>query len=180
MTLNKITLEKNWYALLTRSRFENVVTKMIEKKSIDVFLPKVKVKSKRIDRHKMINVPLFPGYLFVNISLDPREQLKVLKTVGAVRLLGSHQGPVLVPEAHIESLKIITGNGIKIITGNQGQVLEQGEPVMIVNGPMSGVKGEFMQYKGKGRVIIRIEALGQFAGVEIDEEDLEKLPPVLL
>ena len=83
-----MTSDKHWYALLTRSRFENVVTKNIQKKSIEVFLPKIKVKSKRRDRRLMIDVPLFPGYVFVNISLDPREQLHVLKTIGAVRLPG--------------------------------------------------------------------------------------------
>ncbi|MBF0200299.1 MAG: UpxY family transcription antiterminator [Desulfamplus sp.] len=172
-------LEKNWYALLTRSRFENVVTDIVEKKSIEIFLPKIKVKSKRRDRHKMINVPLFPGYIFVKISLDPREQLQVLKTVGAVRLLGGPQGPVPVPETHIESLKIITGSGMDVFTGNTGPALKQGEPVMVINGPMAGARGEFMKYKGTGRVIIRIEALGQYAAVEIDEDDLEKVPPIL-
>ena len=88
-----MTSDKNWYALLTRSRFENVVTKSIQKKSIEVFLPKIKVKSKRRDRRLVIDVPLFPGYVFVNISLDPREQLHVLKTMGAVRLLGYQNGP---------------------------------------------------------------------------------------
>lgn len=172
-------LKKEWFALLTRSRFENVVTEMIQKKSISVFLPKIKVKSKRKDRHKMIDVPLFPGYTFVNISKDPREQLSVLKTVGAVRLLGAAQGPIPIPENHIESLKIVTGSGSEIITGFLGPNFQKGDPVMIVNGPMAGAKGEFLNYKGEDRVIIRIEALGQFAGVEIDAEDIETVPPIL-
>ena len=172
-------LKKEWFALLTRSRFENVVTEMIEKKSVPVFLPKIKVKSKRKDRHKMIDIPLFPGYTFVNISKDPREQLTILKTVGAVRLLGASQGPISIPETHIESLKIITGNDADIITGFAGPNLKKGDPVMIINGPMSGVKGEFLNYKGEDRVIIRIEALGQFAGVEIDPNDIEPLPSIL-
>ncbi|SLM33275.1 Transcriptional antiterminator (SH3-like protein) [Desulfamplus magnetovallimortis] len=171
-------LEKQWFTLLTRSRFENIVTDMIKKKSIEVFLPTIRVRSRRKDRNLMINAPLFPGYLFVNISLDPREQLKVLKTTGAVRLLGSQQKPLPVPDTHIESLKIITRSGTDIITDSVTSVLKKGEPVLIINGPMAGATGEFMQYKGKGRVIIRIEALGQFAGVEIDEADLEKLPPI--
>jgi len=174
-----VILEKKWYALLTKSRFENVVTEAIRKKSIDIFFPRVKMQSKRKDRKKIIDVPLFPGYLFVNISLDPREHLNVVKTVGAVRLLGSNSGPMSIPEQHIESLKIITASGPEVITGPNASLIH-GDPVIVVNGPMSGVKGEFVMHKGKGRVIIRVDALGQFAGVEIDAYNIEKLPPILL
>ncbi len=168
-------LVSQWYALLTRSRFENVVHDHILKKSVTVFLPKIRVKSQRKDRNKMIHVPLFPGYVFVNIPPTPEEQLKVLKTIGAVRLLGYRDGPVAIPDRHIESLKIITHAGMDVITGPD-KGLAKGDPVLVINGPMTGATGEFVQYKGRGRVIIRIDALGQFAGVEIDEQDVEKAP----
>ncbi|MFH1154252.1 MAG: UpxY family transcription antiterminator [Pseudomonadota bacterium] len=170
--------DKQWFALLTKSRFENVVNTGIEKKSIEVFLPKIRVRSKRKDRKLMIDLPLFPGYLFVKISPEPEEQLRVLKTNGAVRLLGYKDGPVPVPSEQIESLRIITGSGLEVFTGSDSR-LKQGESVMVINGPFAGVKGEFVKYKGKNRVLIKIDALAQFAGVEIDEEDIERLPPIL-
>jgi len=49
----------------------------------------------------------------------------------------------------------------------------------VVYGPFAGVIGTFARYKGKGRVIVNIEALGQFAGVDVSEEDIEKLPEIL-
>ncbi len=171
--------DKKWYALLTRSRFENVVHDCIIKKSIKVFLPKIKVLSKRRDRRVMINVPLFPGYLFVKTSSEPERQLEILKTTGAVRLLGYNNGPVPVPSSNINSLKIITESGLEVIRGNIAG-LSKGTPVIIVSGPMAGVKGEFIKYKGnKSRVIIRIETMGQFAGVETDKNNLERLPDIM-
>ncbi len=173
-----MTNDKHWYTLLTKSRFENVVYTGIIKKSLDVFLPKIKVRSKRKDRKLMIDVPLFPGYVFVNISLDPYEQLKVLKTYGAVRILGSNAGPIPVPDEQIESLRIITGTGLDVLTG-AGARLKRGEMVQVIAGPFAGVRGEFIRYKGKNRVVIHIETLGQFAGVEINEDDIERLPMIL-
>lgn len=170
---------KKWYALLTRSRFENVVHDCITKKSIEVFLPKIKVLSTRKDRRIMIDAPLFPGYLFVKTSSDPEHQLKILKTTGAVRLLGYNNGPVPVPSSTIHSLKIMTESGMEVIRGTI-DTLSQGTPVIITKGPMAGVKGEFIRYKGnKSRVIIRIETMGQFAGVETDKDNLEKLPDIM-
>lgn len=168
----------NWFALLTRSNFEQTVFNSILKKKIPVFLPKIKRKSKRKDRNLMIEVPLFPGYVFVKTSTRSEDQLKVLKTTGAVRLLGNQSSPVPVPEVHIESLKILVQSDMDLITGACTN-LESGDSVVILEGPMAGVRGEFASYKGKGRVIIKVDALGQYVGVEVEEDNIEKIPDLL-
>lgn len=165
----------HWFALLTRSNFEKTVYASITKKKIDVFLPQIKKKSQRKDRNLMIEVPLFPGYIFVKTGIGPAEQLNILKTTGAVRLLGNKTGPVPVPESQIESLKIITSVNTDLVTGTSIR-LKKGDPVMILEGPMAGAKGEFTYYKGQGRVVIKIDVLGQYCGVDVDEENVEKLP----
>ena len=166
-----------WYALHTKSRFENVVSEGLAKKTLTVFLPKITVKSRRRDRHKMIRVPLFPGYIFVKTDLSPNEHLEILKTTGAVRLIGSKQGPVSIPDATIDSLKIMVGTDQEVITGTR---FKKGDRVMVINGPFTGVTGVFSSYRGDGRVIVNIEALGQFAAVNVDADDVEKLPEILL
>ena len=45
-------LERFWYVLHTKSRFENVVNEGLIKKSFEVFLPKIKVRSRRRDRRR--------------------------------------------------------------------------------------------------------------------------------
>ena len=146
------------------------------KKSVEVFLPKIKVRSKRRDRRLMINVPLFPGYVFVKTDLNPYRHLEIVKTAGAVRLIGTKGGPVPVPSATIESLKIMVAADSPVTTGNR---LRRGDRVMVVAGPFTGVTGTFVRYRGKGRVVVNIEALGQHAGVDVDEQDVELLPKIL-
>lgn len=165
-----------WYALHTRSRFENVVNEGLGKKTLDVFLPKITVKSRRRDRHKMIRVPLFPGYVFVRTDLNPVEHIEILKTTGAVRLIGSGRKPVAIPDATIDSLKIMVATDGDIITGTR---FKKGDRVMVVSGPFAGVTGIFASYRGDDRVIVNIEALGQFAAVNVGVEDVEKLPEIL-
>ncbi|MGD2149549.1 MAG: UpxY family transcription antiterminator [Desulfobacterales bacterium] len=174
MKLSNLTY--SWYVLHTKSRFENVVNEGLMKKSIEVFLPKVQVKSKRRDRKAMIRVPLFPGYLFVKSDLNPNEHLEIVKTVGAVRLIGNKDGPIPVPSDTIKSLEIMVGGNNPVITGTR---FKKGDRVIVVYGPFAGVIGTFARYKGKGRVIVNIEALGQFAGVDVSEEDIEKLHEIL-
>lgn len=169
-------LKYSWYVLHTKSRFENVVNEGLVKKSMEVFLPKVQVRSRRRDRKMMIRVPLFPGYLFVKSNLNPTEHLEIVKTVGVVRLIGNKEGPISVPTETIDSLKIMVKGDNAVTTGTR---FRKGDRVIVVHGPFTGVIGTFGRYRGKGRVIVNIEALGQYAGVDVSEEDIEILPEIL-
>ena len=174
--MESFELTAAWYALHTKSRFENVVNEGLHKKSLEVFLPKITVKSKRRDRKLMIQVPLFPGYIFVKTDLNPYEHIEILKTTGAVRLVGNSGGPVSISETTIESLKIMVATEHPITTGSR---FKKGDRVLVVDGPFAGVIGTFVRYRGQERVIVNIEALGQFAAVEVSEDDVEKLPEIL-
>jgi transcription elongation factor/antiterminator RfaH len=159
-----------WYVLHTRSRFENVVHDGLVKKSLEVFLPKIQVPSRRKDRSVMLKVPLFPGYLFVKSNLKPREHIEIVKTTGAVNLIGSKDGPVPVPDETIASLQIMVNADQHISTGRR---FRKGDRVMVVQGPFTGVKGTFARYGRRGRVVVHIDALSQYAAVEVDENDVE-------
>ncbi len=166
----------SWYVLHTKSRFENVVRDGLYKKKVDAFLPKITVQSKRKDRKKMIRVPLFPGYVFVKSDLNPNHHLDIVKTVGAVKLVGNNQGAIPVPTETIESLKIMVASNQPVETGYQ---FDKGDQVMVIDGPFAGVIGIFDRYGGQGRIVVHIEALGQFAAVEVDVEDVEKVPAIV-
>ena len=81
-----------------------------------------------------------------------------------------------VPDETVASLKIMVSTELPVNTGNR---LQKGDRVMVVAGPFAGVTGTFVRYGGQGRVIVNIEALGQYAGVEVSEEDMEILPKIL-
>lgn len=171
--MNTNNLARSWYVLHTKSRFENVVNELLVKKSMEVFLPKVKVKSKRRDRKILIRIPLFPGYLFVKTDLNPYEHIEIVKTTGAVRLVGNKDCPISVAQDTIEALKIMAASDHPITTGAR---FKKGDRVIVIHGTFAGVTGTFVRYRGKGSVIVEVEALGQFAGVEVSEEDVEILP----
>lgn len=165
---------QSWYVLHTRSRFEQVVFDGLEGKRLDTFLPKITVMSKRRDRRKKIRIPLFPGYVFVKSDLNAHERLEIVKTIGVVRIVGNKDGPVSVPAQSIESLRIMVAGENEVHTGRIR--LKKGDRVMVVEGPFAGVMGTFVRYKGAERVIVSVEALGQFAAVDVSEECVEKLP----
>jgi len=169
-------LQQLWYVLHTKSRHENIVNDGLLRKSMEVYLPKITVPSKRRDRKKTIRVPLFPGYLFVKTDLHPHIHLEIVKVAGAVRFIGNNRGPLPITDETIESLKIMVESDSSVTTGNN---LKKGDKVMVIHGPLEGVIGTFVRYGGKGRIVVNVEALGQYAGVEVNEDDIEILPKIL-
>ncbi|HKD92231.1 MAG TPA: transcription termination/antitermination NusG family protein, partial [Terriglobales bacterium] len=65
-----------WYAAQTCSRHEKRVSEYLGSRSIESFLPLYTTQRRWADRKARVELPLFPGYLFVRIPLA--ERLRVL------------------------------------------------------------------------------------------------------
>ena len=171
--MDKSEIGQAWYVLHTRSRFEQVVFDGLQRKTLEAFLPKMTAMSKRRDRRLKIRVPLFSGYCFVRSDLTAHERLEIVKTPGVVSIVGNKGGPLAVPDEAIDSLQIMASGEDPIATGSR---LRKGDRVMVVEGSFVGVIGTFVRYRGQGRVVVSIEALGQYASVVVPEEHVERLP----
>ena len=169
MTENQL----KWYAIHSRSRHEDVVCRGLEKKLIEVFLPKMQVMSRRKDRKKRILIPILPGYVFVHSDLKPDQHLDILKTYGVVRIIGIQGKPVPVKDEEIASLKTLHGTDRTV--RNQAY-MKKGDRIMIMEGPLKGLTGFYMSHKGKvDRVVISIELLQRSLSVEVEDLILEKI-----
>ena len=162
----------NWYAVHTRSRFEQKVYTGINGKSIEVFLPRIQVMSRRKDRRKKILVPLIPGYVFVHTTLDYEEHLNILKTVGVVRMIGFEGKPIPVNDHEIASLKILDGTDRTV---QNRDYIKTGDRVIIMEGPLKGLMGFYLHHRGQSKVVVSVELLHRSLEVEIEDWALEKI-----
>src|SRR5215831_20920262 len=93
----------HWYAIQTRSRHEKVVRDQLAAKGIAQLLPIWRKRSAWKDRIKVVEVPLFSGYLFSYFPLQDR--VAVLETIGVVRIVGICGKPVPVPDEQIAAVR---------------------------------------------------------------------------
>lgn len=162
-----------WYALHTRSRFEQVVYNGLRGKSLEAFLPKVQVMSRRKDRRKKILVPLLPGYVFVQSELEPYRYWEIIKTVGVVRMVTFKGRPVPANNVEIDSLMVLDGTDRTV---ENRAFMKKGDRVMIMDGPLKGLVGFYLKHKGKSeKVVVSIELLKRSMAVDIDGWALEKI-----
>ncbi len=167
--------EKEWYALYVQVNHEKEVVKRLEQKEVSCFLPLMEAWSKRLDRRKKVHLPLFPGYVFVNVHLDSYANLNIVKTSGALNLLRNSEGPLSIPSYQIENLQTIINSTqpLKIHT-----YLKEGEWIRVVRGPLAGCIGILNRLDLKrGRLIVGIDIIKKSVSVELDVEDVESTLP---
>jgi len=122
------------------------------------------------DRKKLVELPLFPGYLFV--YLQPYEEgfLSVLRTRGAVNLLSAEAGvPRPVPEEEINSLMLVLESGQKIDIYPE---LRHGSRVRIKRGPLQGAVGTLENREDEYKFMVNIDILGRSVGVMVYADDI--------
>jgi transcriptional antiterminator NusG len=164
---------QRWYALHTRSHFEQKVYEGLRGKSIEGFYPRIQVISRRKDRRKKIMVPMLPGYVFVLSDLKAEEHLKIIKTIGVVRIVSFRGKPIPASEEEISSLKILDGTDRTV--QNQ-DYMKKGDRVMIMEGPLKGLIGYYLRHKAQSeKVVVTIELLKRSLAVEIEGWALEKI-----
>ena len=162
-----------WYALHTRSHFEQKVYDGLCRKSIEAFLPRIEVISRRRDRRKMILIPMLSGYVFVFSDLGPENHLEILKTIGVVRMLGFKGKPIPAREEEISSLMILDGTNRTV---QSRDYVKKGDRVMIMEGPLKGLVGFYLRHKGQSdKVVVSVELLQRSLSVEIEDWALEKI-----
>ncbi len=162
-----------WYALHSRSRHEEVVFKGLCNKSIESFLPRMQVMSRRKDRRKRIWVPLLPGYVFVRSDLNSYQYLEILKTYGVVRIIGIQGKPVPVKDEEISSLKVLNDTDRTV---RNRAFMHTGDRIRIMEGPLKGLTGFYLRHKDRSeKVVVSIDLLKRSISVEIENWAVEKL-----
>ena len=163
----------NWYALYVKSRHEFVTQGELIRKGVCTFLPTVRRLSQWKDRKKLVELPLFPGYLFVYIQPDAESFVHVLRSRGAVDIVTAEPGvPASVPHEEIDSLMILLESGQKIdIYPN----LRQGTRVRVKRGPLHGAVGTLESREEQHKFLVNVDILGRSVGVMIFADDVEPL-----
>jgi transcription termination/antitermination protein NusG len=165
-----------WYAVHTRSRHESTVCDGLSLKSIDAFLPKIEAWSRRKDRRKKIQVPMFPGYLFVQLATaDNQARLDILKTAGVVKILGTTGGniPIPVPDETIEAIRRLVDSKVEIQHYRYPRV---GERARILDGPFREIEGIVVKADPrKDLFVITIEILQRAVAIEMQGFQVERI-----
>lgn len=155
--------ERPWYVIQTRSRFEKKCTDFLTKNGVSVYLPLQKKMSVWSDRIKQIEIPLFPGYLFVQFSESERYQ--ILNTPGIVRFVsfGGKYATINTKQMNAVQKAITSDLELEVVN----IIFEPGQEVLITSGPFKDNYARLVRHNGKGKLLLAIDSIGKGILLEI-------------
>jgi transcription termination/antitermination protein NusG len=162
----------HWYPLYVKSRSEKKVYTALTEKNYEVYLPLFKTKRRWSDRWKKVQLPMFPGYIFVRTN--PKHKTFILSIDNVVGFIIFNREMARIPDEQIDIIRRFTEHPelVRVGTGK----LREGQWVKVTSGPFSGMKGRISKVKNMSRLHIGIDVLSRILSVEIDEVDVTVLP----
>jgi transcription antitermination factor NusG len=164
---------RKWFAVYTKCRHEKRVVQHLAQREITHYLPLYRaVRSWKSCSQVTLDLPLFPGYVFVNVSGS--ERVRALQVPGVVTMVGGVDGrPASISEEEIESLRA----GLLHRDAEPHPYLTAGQRVRIRSGALSGIEGTVVRVKNGLRVVLSLDLIMQSFSVEVKNEELELLEP---
>lgn len=164
------SVQPAWFACYTKPRAEKVAAQELLQQDIEHYLPLQRTRRKWSDRMKWVDVPLFRSYIFVRISNE--QYNKVLAINSIARFITFESKAVPIPDYQVESIKLLLNQGAELEITCEN--LLPGETIVVQAGPLLGLQGELVEFRGKRKVLIRIGQLCESILVNIPLELLAR------
>ena len=139
----------------------------LSQRGIETWLPLCHVRHKWSDRGtKIVDQPIFPGYLFSRFDLGDR--IRVLETPGVKQILGVGPSPVAISQSEIDNLKTLVDAKPLLVPW---PYLRAGQRVRIDRGPLAGVEGFVLRAEqGALSIVVSVDLLQRSVATQIDRD----------
>jgi transcription antitermination factor NusG len=160
----------HWYALHVRSNHEKAVSHYLKSLGVTEFFPFFEKPSKRGNGLSPVQLPLFPGYVFAHF--DWRSGPRMYGIPGVVRVLGIGTDPTPVDANEIETIQKIVSSPLSRLPW---PYLSAGQRVLLIDGPLRGLEGVFLQENKRARLIVSVSLLHRSLAVPVEREWVEPI-----
>ena len=155
----------NWYVVYTKPKWEKKVADRLNSIGVVTYCPLITKVSQWSDRKKIVSVPLFHSYVFVQIEEKKRNQ--VFEVTGAIRYLFWLGKPAIVKDSEIEIIK----NWLSVPEEFEVAVEEwkKGDKIVLESGPFVS-QSAVIQAVNQNQYILILESLG--CVLKVNKKDL--------
>lgn len=154
-----------WYAIRVRTGGELSALSVLQYRGFHPYCPIQKERRRYSDRMKVIEKPVFPGYLFCRF--DAQKKVPILSSPGVQQIVGIAGSPIAIPEEQIRNIQRVIDAG-----GFATDYLKQGQRVRVIQGSLSGVEGILVRHADGERLVVSIDLLTRSACLHIDKHSV--------
>jgi transcription antitermination factor NusG len=163
--------ETKWFAIQTRARHEKKVDTQLHEKGIESFLPLRNEKHRWSDRQKVVQQPLFSGYVFVHIADTLPVRKTVLTTIGVCWFVGNRGVGLPIPDKQIQDIQTILNCAMPY---SPFPYVRVGQRVRVRGGCLDGIEGILISQESDRTAVVSVELVRRSLAVRIDGYDLEE------
>src|SRR5438270_2634042 len=163
-----------WFVLFVRTNQEKTTASRLDHLEIEHFLPCFRSLRQWKDRRVTLDVPLFPGYVFVR--LPHAERMRVLTLPNVLYFVGCGTFPAVLTNEEIAWV----GRGLQSGYGVPHGYLSEGQRVVITSGALAGLKGILVRKVNNTRAVVSLDSIGRAFAVEVDLPSVRALDSKLL
>lgn len=155
----------NWYVVYTKPKWEKKVAERLNEIGIIAYCPLITKTSQWSDRKKIINVPLFNSYIFVQTT--EKERNKIFEVTGAVRYLFWLEKPAIVKDVEIQAIQnwLSAPATYEVLL----EKWKKGDKIVLDTGPFI-TQSAIIQEVKQNHYILILESLGCVLKVEKKEK----------
>jgi transcription antitermination factor NusG len=160
-------VNKKWYAIYTRPRWEKKVNTLLIGKGIESYCPLNKIRRKWSDRIKLVEEPLFKSYVFVRVTDDDRTEVRM--TDGVVNFLYWSGKPAIIKDKEITAIRLFLDEyqNVEVVK----LAFKPEDRVRILSGPMMDQEGKILEVRNK-TAKVQIDSLGCLLVAHINQSKL--------
>jgi transcription antitermination factor NusG len=137
-------------------------------RGFETYLPVCRVKRNWSDRIKIIDEPVFPGYLFGRFHLADR--VRVLEAPGVKQIVGIGNTPEPISDSELDNLRTLVSADTLV---EPWPYLPAGQRIHIDRGPLAGVEGFVVRAEqGALRIVVSLDLLQRSVATEIDRDSI--------
>lgn len=156
-----------WYLIHTKPSRESLAEANLQRQGYTVHLPRMLQSVRRHGQWRECIAPLFPRYLFLQLSEGRQALSPVRSSLGVAGIVRFGANYAIVPDQIITELRLRADPETGLHRLANRPVLARGATVHITAGPFEGLDGVFEREAGSARVVVLLNLLGQDASVRV-------------
>ena len=165
-------LQRHWFVVFTKTHHEKRVAQYLAEREVEHFLPLYQTVRHWTNRRKVtLDLPLFPGYIFVRIGR--LERVRTLEVPGVFSIVSSGREPAPLPDFEIDSLR----SELHLRSFEPYPHLATGGRVRIRSGALAGMEGVVVRRKNSTHVVLTLDLIMKSVLVNVDAHELEAAGP---
>ena len=155
----------HWYAIHSKPRQEERALENLQRQGFESWLPMITLEKVRRGKLTQVVEPMFSRYLFIRLDTEQSNWSPIRSTLGVSKLVSFGNRPAVISDALIEMLQQLPAQPPQ-------RLLQPGQPVKFIDGPLRGLQGIYQQPDGEARAMVLVDLLSKQHTIVADVQDL--------